>query len=180
MHMRAPAFFPCSGLRKPSAQKSALCLLSLLAFVIFGTFPGQAQAQGPATHTYMARLIRSVGVNPMKPVLADVLQKFPEAEVTLEREDDVLHITTDQELSSAGLRLILDPYGVELASFLKDGVPVDGPAVNGKMLPWLSGLEEGAELSPEDIAGRKNAWVNVHPEEYQRWLNAAGPTPERQ
>ena len=106
------------------------------------------------------------------------LNWLPEAEITLEREEDVLHIRTQGELSPVEMRAHLEPYGIQLAAFLKDGVPLAGTVDEGKTLPWLSDLERGAELGPEEIAARKDAWVLDHPEEYLRLLNSAPTTPE--
>jgi len=174
--MVTPAIHRFSVRPKVRSWKCLLGAFPVLFLLLSGT--GDVQAQEPVQHVYTARLIRSEGVNPFKPMLADVLNWLPEAEITLEREEDVLHIRTQGELSPVEMRAHLEPYGIQLAAFLKDGVPLAGTVDEGKTLPWLSDLERGAELGPEEIAARKDAWVLDHPEEYLRLLNSAPTTPE--
>lgn len=171
-----PMQLPTSILKRCNPCIRASCrhrlgLLSLLAGLALTTIPNVLFAQVGITHVYSAQLVRPAGVNPMKPMLADVLDKFPEAEVSLERENDVLHITTDQDVSPAELIALLAPYNIHLASLLVDGKPADPPTTGDKAFPWLSDLPEGTDMGPEEIADRKAAWVKAHPEAYRQWLN---------
>ena len=162
------------GWKHPFGLSTALALLLLLS----GT--AEAQPHSPVMHAYTAQLIRSEGFNPFKPMLADLLDWLPEAEITLEREADVLRIISEQELSSVELRAHLEPYGVQLGAFLRDGRTMDATVLEANGLPWLMDLDPGTELSPQEIAARKDAWVIAHPEEYERLLHAQDETHDRQ
>ena len=148
----------------------------ILAFLLLASI--HVQAQDHSVHTYTARLIRTAGFNPMKPMLADVLEWLPDAEVSLAREEDVLTITMERELSSGELREHLEPHGVQLASFAKDGISVDPPLFREQKLPWLSGTDGGPELSPSGITARKDAWVKAHPDEYERLIHSMNAASE--
>ncbi len=105
-------------------------------------------------------------------MLADLQQWLQDAEVTLEREDDVVHISMEADLPPAALRDRLAQFGAVLASFSKDGVASDQPPPADRRLPWLIGVDDPAELDPGQVAALKNAWVDTHPAEYQQLLHA--------
>ncbi len=154
---------------------------SCFLFILFTWgVPLHTWAQSPVTHSYSASLIRAEGFNPLKPMFADLLEWLPEADVTLEREADVLHIITEREITPVELRAHLEPHGVLLGSFLKDGKPMNTTTLGAEALPWLMDLKLGTELSSEEVAARKAAWVGANPIAYERILHSANGNPDQQ
>lgn len=159
--------------RDRSRLPSGIC-----AFILLCSATIQVLGQDHRTHDYSARLIRSEGVNPFKPMLADLQVWLPEAEITLEREEDVLHITLSGDLSPEELSTRLERFAIHLASFRKDGALVDRAGKEDR-LPWLIGPERTLELTPEQLSALKEAWVRDHPQEYQRLIQAQGDITDR-
>ena len=131
----------------------------------------QVRGQGAVLHTYSARFIRPQGVNPVKPMLADVQQWLPDAEVTVEREEDIIHISMEADLDPADLGEHLEQFGIVLASFTRDGIATDQRLPQARELPWLAGVDNAAALTPGQVTELKSTWVAAHPAEYQQFLH---------
>lgn len=183
-HLKTTSRMDTSTTPAPDPQKQRkrkqIIRLSILLGPLLCGHTALAQDHGPITRTYSAQLIRSEGFNPLKPMLADVLEWLPEAEITLEREADVLQIITARELTSEELRAHLEPHGVHVGAFLKDGRTLATNAPEGEALPWLSGLMPGMAYAPEEIAARKEAWMRENPVAYERLLNGVNGNPDHQ
>ncbi len=134
------------------------------------------RVQGQALHVYSAWLVRAPGPNPMKPLLADLMDWLPDAEITIGREDDVLHIALQRTITPDELRTHLEPHAVQLASFLCEGEAPVQTNTTAKQLPWLVGTEPN-ELTQEEVAGRKEAWIRQNPAEYKALTQATNEFP---
>lgn len=139
-----------------------VALLPLLNF--FQANSLRAQGNSPM-QKYTAHLIRTSGAISLKPLLSDVMQWLPQAEVSLARGEDVLLISIQDTISAAGLCMHLAPYGFELAALLLNGEAMNNSHPPRNTLPWLEGISADS-LNPTAIAVRKAEWIRSNPTEH--------------
>ena len=129
-----------------------------------------AMAQTGGVYRYEAHLVRTDTVISPKPLLADVVEWLPEAEVWLEREADILHIDMPGVLLFSEVQAHVEAHGYLLGGLVLEGAAERCTPRSDARLPWLEGTDTGTVLTQEEVALLKEAWVAAHPREYDEML----------
>lgn len=150
------------------SMRSPAMLRSLAIILMTSTLSICLRAQAPSLHHYTAVIAPvAPGLSP-KPLIGELTEWLTNAEIRYAQTDGLLDLTTDVAFTLTELRAHVEQHGFLVLS-LNGGIteqtigrgPVGDPA--GMV------MVDSAALEPMDDAARaKAAWIQAHPNEYER------------